>query len=67
MATGSSGALPPYVSPQQAAQTKGVFVYRSIADLEAIIKYADHPEVTRASVVGGGVRLVPSCPPEPHC
>ncbi|GAA5833254.1 hypothetical protein JCM9279_001468 [Rhodotorula babjevae] len=55
MATGSSGALPPYVSPQQAAQTKGVFVYRSIADLEAIMSFAERPEVTRASVVGGGL------------
>lgn len=39
--------LPPLIS--------GVFVYRSIADLEAIIEYAQRPGVTRASVIGGGV------------
>ncbi|TNY23557.1 NADPH nitrite reductase [Rhodotorula diobovata] len=55
IATGSNGALPPYVSPEQAARTKGVFVYRSIADLEAIMDFADRKEVTRASVVGGGL------------
>lgn len=30
-------------------------MYRSIADLEAIIEYAQRPNVTRASVIGGGV------------
>ncbi|BGP40530.1 hypothetical protein JCM10449v2_004492 [Rhodotorula kratochvilovae] len=55
MATGSNGALPPYVSPEEAARTKGVFVYRNVADLEAIMAYADQPDVNRASVVGGGL------------
>ncbi|GAA5984125.1 hypothetical protein JCM10908_006060 [Rhodotorula pacifica] len=55
LATGSNGALPPYISPESAAETKGVFVYRNVADLEAIMDYADKPEVTRASVVGGGL------------
>jgi NAD(P)H-nitrite reductase large subunit len=35
--------------------TSGVFVYRSIADLENIIKYAEQDYVTRAEVIGGGV------------
>lgn len=55
LATGSNGSLPPYVSPESAAETKGVFVYRNVADLEAIMDYADQAEVTRASVVGGGL------------
>ncbi|GFZ50204.1 Nitrite reductase [NAD(P)H] [Saitozyma sp. JCM 24511] len=55
MATGSVADLPPYISPERAKEVKGVFVYRSIADLEAIIKYAERPEVTRASVIGGGL------------
>ncbi|GAA6022628.1 hypothetical protein JCM8202_005024 [Rhodotorula sphaerocarpa] len=55
LATGSNGAYPPYLSPERAASTKGVFVYRNVADLEAIMDYADKPEVTRASVVGGGL------------
>lgn len=59
LATGSNGALPPYISPAQAAETKGIFVYRNVSDLEAILDYADKPEITRASVVGGGVRRPP--------
>ncbi|GAA5857736.1 hypothetical protein JCM1840_000889 [Sporobolomyces johnsonii] len=55
LATGSGGSLPPYVSQDQAATTKGVFVYRNVADLEAIMDYADRPDVSRASVVGGGL------------
>ncbi|KAL7420621.1 hypothetical protein Q5752_004572 [Cryptotrichosporon argae] len=55
LATGSAADLPPYISAERANSTRGVFVYRSIADLEAIIKYAERPEVKRASVVGGGL------------
>ena len=49
----------------------GVFVYRNIADLEKIMDYADQEHVTRASVVGGGVRsLACALPtqliPSPH-
>ncbi|KAM0788182.1 hypothetical protein ACM66B_001342 [Microbotryomycetes sp. NB124-2] len=55
LATGSGAGLPPYVSAEQADRTKGVFVYRNIADLEKIINYAEQPHVTRASVVGGGL------------
>ncbi|GAA5924803.1 hypothetical protein JCM10213_000447 [Rhodosporidiobolus nylandii] len=55
LATGSNGALPPYISPEQAARTKGVFVYRNIADLLNIMDYGDKPEISRASVVGGGL------------
>ncbi|GAA5939388.1 uncharacterized protein JCM15063_004507 [Sporobolomyces koalae] len=54
LATGSNGALPPYAQ-SRAPQMKGVFVYRNIADLEAIIKYAARDNVKRASVVGGGL------------
>jgi nitrite reductase (NAD(P)H) len=74
LATGSAAGLPPYVSAAQAKDTKGessrwelkrkltsgIFVYRNIADLEGLIKYAERPEIKTASVVGGGVS-VPSC------
>ncbi|WVW80433.1 nitrite reductase [NAD(P)H], large subunit [Kwoniella bestiolae CBS 10118] len=55
LATGSVASLPPYMTTERAKTVKGVFVYRSIADLEAIIKYGERPEVKRASVIGGGL------------
>lgn len=55
MATGSVADLPSYITRTEAANTKGVFVYRSIADLEGIIQYAEHGQVNRATVVGGGL------------
>ncbi|KAL8278182.1 hypothetical protein RQP46_009355 [Phenoliferia psychrophenolica] len=55
LATGSGAGLPPYVSQERADKVKGIFVYRNVADLENIMDYADQPEVTRASVVGGGL------------
>ncbi|GAA5913645.1 uncharacterized protein JCM6883_004036 [Sporobolomyces salmoneus] len=53
LATGSNGALPPYVPKE--SPPKGIFVYRNIADLESIIEYAEQDYVQRASVVGGGL------------
>lgn len=35
--------------------TKGMFVYRNISDLEAIIQYAQRDGITNAEVIGGGV------------
>ncbi|KAG6833876.1 hypothetical protein H0H87_007887 [Tephrocybe sp. NHM501043] len=55
IATGSSADLPPYVPPEAASKTRGVFVYRNIADLDGIIAYAEKPEVQHAVVVGGGL------------
>ncbi|KAK7019045.1 NAD(P)H nitrite reductase [Favolaschia claudopus] len=55
LATGSSAGLPPYISPEQAARTKGIFVYRNISDLDAIISYAEKGTVQKAIVVGGGL------------
>ncbi|KAF7289888.1 NAD(P)H nitrite reductase [Mycena indigotica] len=55
LATGSSASLPSYVTSEVADKTQGVFVYRNIADLEAIISYADKGTVKRAVVVGGGL------------
>lgn len=57
VATGSDAGLPPYVSPERAKAVKGIFVYRSIADLDAIITYADQEGVKggHATVVGGGL------------
>lgn len=37
------------------AKTRGVFVYRNISDLNAIISYAEKAEVTKVVVVGGGL------------
>ncbi|KAF9007403.1 NADPH nitrite reductase [Cyathus striatus] len=55
LATGSHADLPPYVSADKPENTRGVFVYRNIADLDAIISYAEKPEIQRATVVGGGL------------
>ncbi|KAI6028258.1 hypothetical protein EDC04DRAFT_2899029 [Pisolithus marmoratus] len=57
LATGSESTLPPYIPPERVAQTKGVFVYRNIADLDRILSYAEKEHVRggRAVVVGGGL------------
>ncbi|KAF8641373.1 hypothetical protein AX16_009994 [Volvariella volvacea WC 439] len=55
IATGSRGDLPPYLTLENAEKIQGVFVYRSISDLDAIIAYAEKPEIQRAVVVGGGL------------
>jgi nitrite reductase (NAD(P)H) len=55
LATGSTASLPPYTSFEDIATTKGVFVYRNISDLDAIIEYAARDEVKHAVVVGGGL------------
>jgi len=55
LATGSNACLPPYVSSEAVAKTRGVFVYRNISDLNAMIDYAERAEVTRAVVIGGGL------------
>ena len=49
LATGSA----PFVPPIPGVDKKGVFVYRTIEDLEAIIAYAG--QVERAAVIGGGL------------
>jgi len=57
LATGSDAGLPPYEMSEKAMKTRGVFVYiyRNVANLDAIISYAERDEVTRAVVVGGGL------------
>ncbi|KAG6846032.1 hypothetical protein H0H93_015942, partial [Arthromyces matolae] len=55
IATGSRADLPPYVPPETAEKTRGVFVYRNIADLDGIIAYSEQPSVKHAVVVGGGL------------
>ncbi|WOO81680.1 Nitrite reductase [NAD(P)H] [Vanrija pseudolonga] len=55
LATGSVADLPSYVTREQAKTTQGVFVYRSIADLEDIFAFAGKPAVSKATVVGGGL------------
>jgi nitrite reductase (NADH) large subunit len=49
MATGSY----PFVPPVPGIKNRGVFVYRTIQDLEQIIAYAEHAK--RAAVIGGGL------------
>ncbi|KAG5728415.1 Nitrite reductase [NAD(P)H] [Termitomyces sp. T112] len=55
IATGSRADLPPYVPSNGPETTRGVFVYRNIADLEGIIAYAEQPSIQHAVVVGGGL------------
>lgn len=51
MATGSF----PFVPPIPGAQRPGVFVYRTIEDLEAMLTYAKENNVQSAAVIGGGL------------
>lgn len=55
MATGSDAALPPYVTRERFWKTTGAFVYRNIADLEAMLAYSKEKNIKRAAVVGGGL------------
>ncbi len=50
-ATGSR----PFVPPIPGIDCPGVFVYRTIEDLEAIVDWAERPETTCAAVIGGGL------------
>jgi nitrite reductase (NADH) large subunit len=49
LATGSY----PFVPPVPGIRNRGVFVYRTIEDLQQIIAYAEHAK--RAAVIGGGL------------
>lgn len=51
LATGSS----PFVPPIPGSDGPGVFVYRTIDDLEAIAEAAADPSVRRGAVIGGGL------------
>ncbi|KAG8710109.1 hypothetical protein FRC11_004844, partial [Ceratobasidium sp. 423] len=55
LATGSEASLPPYLTPEVTPNTRGIFVYRSIADLDAMLAYSDRPKVNKAVVIGGGL------------
>jgi len=51
LATGSS----PFVPPVPGIDKEGVFVYRTIEDLDEMVAHAKKPEVKTAAVVGGGL------------
>lgn len=55
LATGSA----PFVPPIQGIEKKGIFVYRTIEDLEAMLAYAEEIKKTKpkpkAAVLGGGL------------
>ena len=51
MATGSF----PFVPPIPGKQRPGVFVYRTIEDLESMLAYAKENNVQSAAVIGGGL------------
>lgn len=51
LATGSV----PFVPPIPGKQRPGVFVYRTIEDLEAMLSYAKDHNVKSAAVIGGGL------------
>ncbi|UZJ56569.1 hypothetical protein CBS101457_005889 [Exobasidium rhododendri] len=55
LATGSDAALPPYVTRERFSKTTGAFVYRNIADLDAMLQYSQERKIKRAAVVGGGL------------
>ncbi len=57
IATGSNASLPPYVDPDRARKTRGLFVYRNLSDLEDLITYSEREGVKggRAVVIGGGL------------
>lgn len=55
IATGSDAGMPPYCSIERGRKTQGIFQYRSIADLQAIISFSSRDDVKRATVVGGGL------------
>jgi nitrite reductase (NAD(P)H) len=55
LATGSSAALPPYISKEKAPLINGVFVYRTIGDLDKMIAFTRDNNVDRVTVVGGGL------------
>lgn len=52
LATGSDALLPRHTPGHDA---KGVFVYRTIADLENLIEFASSKKGTAGAVVGGGL------------
>lgn len=52
LATGSSAALPPGVPVDS---VKGIFVYRTLNDLDDIINWSQQTHVKHATVVGGGL------------
>ena len=43
------------MSDEEVAKTEGIFVYRSIGDLESILGYGEKDQVKHAVVVGGGL------------
>lgn len=51
LATGSD----PFVPPIEGADNAGCFVYRTIADLDAIGAWASRPDVAQGVVIGGGL------------
>ncbi|KAK9708258.1 hypothetical protein K7432_009744 [Basidiobolus ranarum] len=53
IATGSSAAVPPGVPPMDSVG--GIFVYRTLEDLEKIIAWTNRENVKRATIVGGGL------------
>lgn len=55
VATGSHAALPPYISPTRAELTQGVFVYRTVADLDRMITFTQTRAVNKVTVIGGGL------------
>ncbi|KAI9321278.1 nitrite reductase NiiA [Dichotomocladium elegans] len=52
LATGSSAALPPNVNPDKYS---GVFVYRTLQDLNDMVAWSRQEHVKHAAVVGGGL------------
>ncbi|KDR83434.1 hypothetical protein GALMADRAFT_235573 [Galerina marginata CBS 339.88] len=54
-ATGSQATIPPYVNPPDLQTTRGMFVYRTIDDLERMMAFAEQLHVKSVSLIGGGL------------
>uniref|UniRef100_A0A8H7Y0P8 Rieske domain-containing protein n=1 Tax=Psilocybe cubensis TaxID=181762 RepID=A0A8H7Y0P8_PSICU len=54
-ATGSHAAIPPYLSTTALQNTQGIYVYRTIEDLERMIVFAESTSIRNAAVIGGGL------------
>ncbi|KAF8165052.1 NADPH nitrite reductase [Crassisporium funariophilum] len=54
-ATGSRAAIPPYISPSEVETTHGIFVYRTIDDLNRMLAFTEAKAVSKVAVIGGGL------------
>ncbi|KAF8901644.1 NADPH nitrite reductase [Gymnopilus junonius] len=54
-ATGSKAAVPPYIKSTELDSTEGLFVYRTIDDLERMMNFAAKKPARKVAIIGGGL------------